>query len=1159
LPTISLKAPPPPFACATCETPDLLSKAGPGCHTCPAFKGSHYFPYGTGDEACDVLVVGDVPEVDTPRPGSKFLPRAEAFHSAFQEDGAKVLKSAIGELQREALFQGIRVRYTYGVRCAVESPSKQVIQHCQVPLKLEVAKVARTRAREGMTRNLVVLACGTAALRSFGIGVASEKEAAGRVYEAEYGGEKVSVVFTMSLKAQAVAVGKYSSLMADLERAFRLARDRAVEAAPRALIEKGYVYPTTLEEVEALCDHIIAYTDEGVDPANWAIAFDTETNTLYPHKDGLQLVAVSFAWDQGLACTIPLWHAETPYDPAAALLHVLRVLAAKPCITFNGKYDLKVMWKVGADIPRIKWDVMLAEHVLEEDKKGQYSLKYLVKQFIPSLSGYEDRLKKQLEDEDTEGQVETELSRGRVVKVPAAVAEALERLKLKPTFQPKPATKKLQAVQASFEAGQWDDKELKKLTKGLEGEERLKVVEAYLQDYRLVINAKVNGEFEGAAEKAAKKKREAAGGFENVPLDELKFYAAVDADATRRLAIIQRTRMEHEDETLARMRRAVAIDLQFSPHSPFQIRPLCTVANPLQVIVKERAVPLQRALAKIEYQGIRIDRAYLSKGYALLDAAVSEAESRIYNLAGGKFNINSPAQLARHLYDHGVGYEREPGEGEKYAALDPENVRVVGGRTMYKPAHYTVKGALQTNEAALRRLKTQYNDQLANYVMAYKKAKKLQGSFWVNLDKLSQDGYIHPNYNIPGTATRRLSSSSGVKGVGFNNQNLPKNEIGGVKCKALFLPDEDDMIFVNSDAKGAEATIFAIYCGDETMIAYVREGKDLHSLFASRILSPAKIGAGLHGRDRALALLAAGIDEDHAWSYEDFANRDELKARGIGAGDKKKRETWADAALVDYAERLDKHRDNIKRCVFGMLFGAGPGKVAEIAGIPEKLAKDIFDGLFAEFPRIKVFMEQTKWELRTFQIVESYFGSRRRFQIHNAPRKLLGRAERQAGNFKIQESNATIVLMVLCAMSEALIRDLGGRMLLTVHDSLGFQVPKKYAGQVKDLMYEYGTRQVAEMCPWLQGVPYRWDMKVGDSYACPTKLDDYVAEQETAKYTYAHSEQTWTPQASWVLPEEPKFEGLTDEEIEDDFRNFGELPMQPKGSKKEPEKHEREE
>ncbi len=134
MPTISLKAPPPPFSCITCETADLLTKAGPGCNTCPAFKGSHYFPYGTGDEACDVLVVGDVPEVDTPRPNSKFLPRAEAFHPAFQEDGAKVLKSAIGELQREALFQGIRVRYTYGVRCAVESPSKSVIQHCQVPL-----------------------------------------------------------------------------------------------------------------------------------------------------------------------------------------------------------------------------------------------------------------------------------------------------------------------------------------------------------------------------------------------------------------------------------------------------------------------------------------------------------------------------------------------------------------------------------------------------------------------------------------------------------------------------------------------------------------------------------------------------------------------------------------------------------------------------------------------------------------------------------------------------------------------------------------------------------------------------------------------------------------------------------------------------------------
>jgi hypothetical protein len=89
--------------------------------------------------------------------------------------------------------------------------------------------------------------------------------------------------------------------------------------------------------------------------------------------------------------------------------------------------------------------------------------------------------------------------------------------------------------------------------------------------------------------------------------------------------------------------------------------------------------------------------------------------------------------------------------------------------------------------------------------------------------------------------------------------------------------------------------------------------------------------------------------------------------------------------------------------------------------------------------------------------------------------------------------------------------------LLTVHDSIGFQVPKKYAHQVPELFKKYGTDRVAEACPWLP-VPYRWDVELGPNYGDVTAADKYVAK----------------------LPApapEPELDGYTDEEVFEDLRD----------------------
>jgi hypothetical protein len=134
---------------------------------------------------------------------------------------------------------------------------------------------------------------------------------------------------------------------------------------------------------------------------------------------------------------------------------------------------------------------------------------------------------------------------------------------------------------------------------------------------------------------------------------------------------------------------------------------------------------------------------------------------------------------------------------------------------------------------------------------------------------------------------------------------------------------------------------------------------------------------------------------------------------------------------------------------------------------------------------------------------------------------MISKAQRQAVNFKIQATNSDIVLDVLCDVSEVIRRDMGGRMLLTVHDSLGFQVPKKYLSQIPDLFREYGTRRVNANCPWLP-VTYRWDLEAGPSYGELVPLSKYVDTLQEA--------------AAQSLEVPTSYEGYTEEEMYEDLK-----------------------
>jgi DNA polymerase-1 len=325
----------------------------------------------------------------------------------------------------------------------------------------------------------------------------------------------------------------------------------------------------------------------------------------------------------------------------------------------------------------------------------------------------------------------------------------------------------------------------------------------------------------------------------------------------------------------------------------------------------------------------------------------------------------------------------------------------------------------------------------------WKKAKKAKETFLANTRLLSRrDGFLHTSFHINGTGTGRLSSSD------MNLQNLPKY-LAGWNIKKLFIPSSDEMLICNCDYKGAEVRVFTVYAPDPGLIDAINNGLDMHSYFAAKV----------YGRP-----------------YDHYANRD----NNTLFPDK------------NYHKTLDKERTQIKRVVFGILYGAGKYKIAETVNISVEEAQKLIRLLFDMFKAIEQYGIDIETEVRTNGFVETVFGRRRRFPLHGLSRHQ-NRAFRQAKNFKIQSTSSDIVMGQLVEVDEHLRHDFHGRMLMTVHDSMVFEFPKKHINQLKDFLTFYGEDSIAKKYSWLP-VPFKMDIEVGPSYGEVQSLDSYLRE-----------------------------------------------------------------
>jgi len=215
-------------------------------------------------------------------------------------------------------------------------------------------------------------------------------------------------------------------------------------------------------------------------------------------------------------------------------------------------------------------------------------------------------------------------------------------------------------------------------------------------------------------------------------------------------------------------------------------------------------MPLMPVLAEMEMNGVCLDTESLKETSKVLTDRMNEIEGRIYELAGGQFNIASPKQVGEILFD---------------------KLKIV---EKAKKAKKTKTGQYVTSEEVLQQLKNKH--EIVADILEHRGLKKLIGTYIDALPKLinPRTGHIHTSFNQTITATGRLSSSDP------NLQNIPIRGEDGKEIRKAFIP-EPGCLFFSADYSQIELRVMAHLSKDEAMVEVFREGKDLHAATAANI------------------------------------------------------------------------------------------------------------------------------------------------------------------------------------------------------------------------------------------------------------------------------------------------------------------------------------
>ena len=248
-----------------------------------------------------------------------------------------------------------------------------------------------------------------------------------------------------------------------------------------------------------------------------------------------------------------------------------------------------------------------------------------------------------------------------------------------------------------------------------------------------------------------------------VPLEDIAFYASEDADIAFQLAGILKDKLEEES--------------LFEPYNEIEI-------------------PLIPVLTTIEKNGVYLNLDFLAELSRKFGEELELLTEKIHQMAGREFNINSPKQLGKILFDE--------------LELKPIRKRSTAVEVLQVLKNYHPLPEKVLKYRHLAKLKNTYVDAMPNYVN-------------------KATGRVHTSLNQTIAATGRLSSTSP------NFQNIPIRTETGREVRKAFVSQNSDWVILSADYSQVELRIMAHYSQEPELISAFAEDADIHSRTAAMV------------------------------------------------------------------------------------------------------------------------------------------------------------------------------------------------------------------------------------------------------------------------------------------------------------------------------------
>ncbi len=277
-------------------------------------------------------------------------------------------------------------------------------------------------------------------------------------------------------------------------------------------------------------------------------------------------------------------------------------------------------------------------------------------------------------------------------------------------------------------------------------------------------------------------------------------------------------------------------------------------------------------------------------------------------------------------------------------------------------------------------------------ILEHRSLKKLLNTYVENLPQL-----VNSKTNRIHTSYNQAVVATGrLSSNNPNLQNIPIRSSEGKKIRAAFVASKEENLLISADYSQIELRLMAHFSEDEHLIEAFRAGKDIHRSTAAKIYH------------------------------------------------------------IEEKEVTPEMRSKAKSANFGIIYGISSFGLAENLGITRKEAKDLIDGYFAAYPKVKDFMDKQILLAREQGYVETLFGRRRYLKDINSQNGIMrGVAERNAINAPIQGTAADIIKIAMINLHKAIKEQKSTtKMLLQVHDELIFEANTEDLESVKKLIKE---------------------------------------------------------------------------------------------------------